>query len=189
MPLLRDLLARRTDLSTFIVHLTRTFGSGDGASNLRQILAERRLEARSPFGAAMSTLRKRGNPPQDAASQRCVCFTETPLEHLHLLLSPIHDLQRNCEFEPYGVAFTKRMARDAGINPVWYTDITPGHDWLMNSVNQLIDSALDHLQQLRNGGDAATTFGQYAIAKLTPFIEQMGSGPNYRKRPTLHNRF
>jgi hypothetical protein len=73
------------------------------------------------------------------------------------------------------------MARDAGINPVWYTDITPGHDWLMNSVNQLIDSALDHLQQLRAGGDAVTTFGQYAIAKLTPFIEQMGSGPNYRK--------
>lgn len=180
MASLRDLLARRTDLSTFLVHLTRNYNGASAAGNLRQILTTGRIEARTPFGAAMSTLRRR-NAPLDAASQRCVCFTETPLEHLHILLQPIEDLQRQCEFEPYGVALTKRMGRDAGVNPVWYTDITPGHNWLMQSVNALIDEALHDLDAKRDQGDRTSTFGGYPVAMLTPFIEQKGSGPGYRK--------
>lgn len=45
---------------------------------------------------------ERANLPTE--SQNCVCFTETPLEHVSLLLGKIGD--RNCEFKPYGIAIT-----------------------------------------------------------------------------------
>jgi hypothetical protein len=70
-------------------------------------------------------------------------------------------------FAPYGIAITKRIAREKGVNPVWYLDITPGHDWLTNSVNELIDEAL-----------ATGSFEDTPIAKLAPFIEQMGTKTN-----------
>jgi hypothetical protein len=169
------------DLSTFLVHLTRDYRGTPARQNLEGILHTLRLEARTPYSAALRTLQQLGATPRDYSSQRCVCFTETPLEHLNLLLAPISDLQRQCEYRPYGIAITKRIARDYGVNPVWYTDITPGHTWLMNSVNALIDEALQHVVDARSEGDDAACFGDHAIARLTPFIEQMGSGEGYRK--------
>src|SRR5436309_3934890 len=176
MPAIRELISRRTDLSTFVVHLTRRFGGQLAAANLECILTTRRLEARTPFGAAVSTLQWMGAERRDLDTQKCVCFTETPLEHLHLLLENIDDLHRQCIYEPYGIAMTKRMARGAGVNPIWYTDITPGHDWLMNDVNELVRRGFQHVLELRARGDGGTTFGDQPIASLAPFIEQMGSG-------------
>lgn len=180
MPAIRNLLARRSDLSTFVVHLTRDTGSGARA-NLEGILTSGRILAKSPFGPAIKSLANAGL--SDCLScQEVVCFTETPLEHLHLMLEEITDLKRTCVFAPYGLAFTKRIARESGVNPVWYTDITPnGRDWLMKSVNQLIDEAVNDLLDRRNRGDDAAQFRDYPIAQLAPFIEQMGTGAGYRK--------
>ena len=58
---------------------------------------------------------------------------------------------------------TKKLARVRDVNPVWYVDITPGHDWLMKPINKLIDQP---------NGDFDTSL----ISQITPFIEQMGSG-------------
>jgi hypothetical protein len=78
---------------------------------------------------------------------------------------------------PYGIAITKRQGRKKGVNPIWYVDITPGHDWLTNSLNTLIQAAIN---------DADTEFAESPIARISPFIEQMGRGPGamgggYRK--------
>jgi len=54
-------------------------------------------------------------------------------------------------------------ARKKGVNPVWYIDITPGHNWLMNTIS------------------SRRRFRTSRLAKLTPFIEQMGTGVTYRK--------
>lgn len=78
---IRELLARRTDLSTFVVHLTRKFKNVAAPGNLKSILKSGRIEARSSFGSAVDLLKKRGCPAEDYESQKCVCFTETPLEH------------------------------------------------------------------------------------------------------------
>ncbi len=103
-----------------------------------------------------------------------MCFTETPLEHIHILTSKIDG--RECQFQPYGIAISKKQGRKYGANPVWYLDITPGHNWLTNPVNTMVDAAI--------------VTGNYAaqpIARLTPFIEQMGigvrtsDGEKYRK--------
>lgn len=160
------LLARRTDLSTFLVHLTRTKDSESGKERLIQILRDDKIKAKSAFGHAVALLNASS---LDTSSQKCVCFTETPLEHVGSLLGAIDG--RTCEFEPYGIAITKRQGRKGGVNPVWYVDITPGHEWLTNPLNELVQAAVDD-----EGG-----FSSSSISKLTPFIEQMGRGVGYRK--------
>jgi hypothetical protein len=51
-----DVLARRTDLSTFLVHLTRDANGRTARQNLDSIIQDNLIEARSPFGAAVQTL-------------------------------------------------------------------------------------------------------------------------------------
>jgi hypothetical protein len=155
---IREIIARRTDLGTFLVHLTR---GDDPRESLESMLAANRIEARSPFGSAWQKLRDADLPTE---SQNCVCFTETPLEHTHLLLGEI--LGRDIQLKPYGIAFPKKLGRRIGVNPVWYVDITPGHDWLMNPVNSLIDDAIE-----------TGEFPWSAIEKIAPFVEQMGHQP------------
>ena len=157
-----QLLARRTDLSTFLVHLTRSDETASAKDRLKGILNEQKIFARSAFGMATAELQKRQLPEDH---QRAVCFTETPLQNVNLLTEKIAG--RDCQFEPYGIAIARKQARKSGANPVWYLDITPGHDWLTNPVNALVNEAIEK-------GD----FHNQPIAKLTPFLEQMGSRPN-----------
>jgi hypothetical protein len=169
---IEDLLARRNDLSTFIVHLTRKTDDGNSAQqNAQSILRNRKIEARTAFGPAASKLKEVG---RNAGSQKCVSFSETPLEHLYCLCQKIP--KRRFRLSRFGLAFAKMKARERGVNPVWYVDITPGHDWLMNPINQLIEAEIKRRK----------LFSKSPLAKVTPFIEQMGSGArlsgsNYRK--------
>ena len=157
---IREILARRSDLSTFLVHFTRRGDDGQSARrNLRQILQQRTIEARTPFGPAVKLL-----SGQDLRSQRCVSFSETPLEHLHCLTQKIPD--RRISLSCYGLAFAKMNARTKGVNPVWYVDITPGHDWLMKPINELIEQTHKKIKKFRDT----------RLAKICPFIQPMGSG-------------
>lgn len=152
-----------------MVHVTRN-GEGDNDTardRLKAILNAGKLEARSAFGLAKGDLEAKS---LSVDSQKCVCFTETPLEHIHLMLQDIDD--RKCHFAPYGIAITKRVARDLAINPVWYVDITPPRppvsswrDWLTKPLNTMITAAID-----------TGNFDSQPIAKITPFIEPMGRG-------------
>jgi len=64
---------------------------------------------------------------------------------------------------PYGIAITKKLARKNEVNPIWYVDITPGHDWLINPINDLINEAIND-----------NIFTDSKISQITPFIDQMG---------------
>jgi hypothetical protein len=136
MAAIEDLLHRRTDLSAFVVHFTRDTPGTSAKDNLAGILRSCRLEARSTYGM--------GKPladrfPAIADTQRTVCFTEVPLEHAWMMCQPIDG--RSHQFNGYGLAFTRTFARRRGANPVWYLDITPGHDWLTEPIKQLIADA------------------------------------------------
>lgn len=160
---INQLLRKRGDLSSFVVHFTRKGDDGIApGKNLRSILREEKIEARSAFGPAASILT--GKRLRDLKSQKCVSFSETPLEHLDCLTGDIPG--RRYSLAPYGLAFTKTTARRMGVNPIWYIDITPGHDWLMNPINQLVERALGRRQR----------FSRSPLARIAPFIEQMGSG-------------
>jgi Putative abortive phage resistance protein AbiGi, antitoxin len=167
---IRSILHRRTDLSTFVVHLTRRRDAQYGPQDaLVDIARSGRLEARTALGWA-----KAQDDPNDPAkqSQRVVCFSETPLEHIHLMCGPING--RTVAMEPYGLALTKLKARKLGINPVWYVDMTPGRDWT-------IASTLDRLRVQITDPATGRDFHESALAKIFPFMEQMGRWQNSLK--------
>lgn len=167
---IKELLARRNDLGTFLVHLTREYpDETPPKDNLKSILDDRMIEARNPYGSAISRLRKGKAATQaNLNTQKVVCFTETPLEHIGLLTRKIQG--RKFKFGPYGIAITKRVARTWGVNPVWYLDITPGHNWLTKPLEHIVDVEIH-----------SKTFINSDIAMLTPFIEQMGTYSDYFK--------
>ncbi|MET8049736.1 abortive infection system antitoxin AbiGi family protein [Streptosporangium sp. NPDC005286] len=161
-----SLLHRRSDLSTFLVHLTRNSAEADAREALFTILTNQRVRAVNAFGMAAELVK--GTRFED--SQRAVCFTETPLEHAWMMCQPIAD--RSVQLSNYGVVFAKDWARRRGANPIWYIDITPGHAWLTHPINRLVEQAMAALTQpvtQPNGGVPD-------VLQLTPFIEQMGTG-------------
>lgn len=157
MTTIEDMLHRRNDLSTFLVHFTKPSGDGeDGFGALGSILTERQIEARTAYGLARSS--------GDAAvvqSQKVVCFTETPLEHSWTMTRELAE-RRASNFAPYGLAFTKTYARRNGCNPVWYINQTRGTDWPTTALNAAVAS------ETRPYSD------RNSMLRITPFIEQMG---------------
>lgn len=165
---IEQLLHRRGDLSTFLVHLTRAGGGKSAKEQLTEIVTNGTIEARSAYGPATRPLTTAGRP---TTSQLVVCFTETPLQYVSLLTEQI-DSRQFC-FEPYGVAVTRKQGRRKGVNPVWYLDITPGHDWLTGPLDALIKNAI---------ADPTNAEAQEVFA-LTPFVEQMGRGTSATGAP------
>lgn len=164
---IEELLAGRTDLSTFLVHLTKATADLSAKDILKKIITDDTLIAGEPFGMAVKAL---SDKKLSTASQNVVCFTETPMEHLSLLATEIEG--RSYKFAPYGIAITRKQARRQDVNPVWYIDITPGRDWLTTPINALVSAAV-------NNGN----FDASEMARIAPFIEQMGvSGPGQKKK-------
>lgn len=163
---IEDLLHRRSDLSTFLVHFTKGNSESDAEKNLLDILDERTIEARASFGMAGSVAEKL----EDAGlTQRVACFTETPLEHCWMMVREIE--RRAWKFRPYGLVFGKKYARIKGCNPVWYLDISArGKDWLTKPVNKIVESCEEYIAE----GRPIDSHARFEILKLTPFMEQMG---------------
>ncbi|MFE0462776.1 abortive infection system antitoxin AbiGi family protein [Kitasatospora sp. NPDC058965] len=175
MPEIENLLHRRTDLSAFIVHFTRAHKRKTASENLQSILRAGAIEARNVFGMA-DKLAKKYEAVVD--TQRTVCFTETPLEHAWMMCEAIPG--RAMSFNGYGLAFTRSFARRMGANPVWYIDITKGHDWLVNPVNNLVASVAEDLAQ-SSASEREEVAQQADILRPTPFYEQMGNPSGTRK--------
>jgi hypothetical protein len=173
---IEQLLHRRSDLSTYLVHLTRGDDSTDAYDNLLNILDTCRLFARSAYGMARTV-----GSASFRATQRVVCLTETPLEHVWMMSESMTG--RTVRLSPYGLAFSKAWARKKGVNPVWYIDITPGHDWLTKPLNELLDLArAGEAAELDDNGDVVgLSLERSQIARLAPFIEQMGPTRQSRK--------
>jgi hypothetical protein len=165
MAKIEDLLQRRNDLSTFLVHLTRDTGTETARANLLRILDREVVEARSVYGM--------GKAYEDVDSEfqnsQRVVFTETPLEHVWMMCQDIES--RSMHFSHYGLAVTKSWARRNHINPVWYLDISSrgGPDWLTQPINRLLERAYDDSVE-----DEEAPLADSDIAKIAPFIEQMG---------------
>ncbi|MEV4813315.1 abortive infection system antitoxin AbiGi family protein [Micromonospora avicenniae] len=173
MAIIEELLHRRTDLSTFLIHLTRDSPDATARENLLAIAENGVVEARTAFGPAAPY------EPYLAitATQKAVCFTETPLEHTWMMLENIDG--RSVHFQPYGLAITKTTARKSGFNPVWYSDITPGRTWPIASVNAMIDDAVRRATS--DGKVDSEALSEEPIFKVTPFFEQMGPTRYSRK--------
>ncbi len=108
-----EFLDLRRDYSPFLVHLTRTAEDGTPAKEiLAKILRERELRAFNPLCLFNSEL---GFFVNDFT---VVCFTETPIDQVGLLVMPVSG--RQSQPEPYGLVFDKEFIRSKGGNPVFY---------------------------------------------------------------------
>lgn len=166
---IKDLLYRRSDLSTFLVHFTRGDSHEEALTNLVNMLRNHAIEARTAYGMA-TDLDYRTSTTD--VSQRTVCFTDTPLEHCWMMVREIE--KRRWKFQPYGIAFTKGYARSRGCNPVWYIDQTPGYTWLTHAVNRLVQAAKEQAT-----ADPFLDPETLDILQITPFFEQSGAGKDF----------
>jgi hypothetical protein len=166
MPSIEEVLNRRADLSTFVVHLSRDHDGSTAAENLRSIIKTHRIEARSAMGWAQSG--HFGTPPIEEIGhtpQRTVSFSETPLEHVYSLVA---NIPRQIELRPYGLAFTKITVRRRGANPVWYVDRSAGaaHGWVVaKAIDSLCRRALAEPE-----GEIAPEIGT-----ILPFFDVMAT--------------
>jgi hypothetical protein len=153
----KELLEKRGDLSQFLIHLTR---SGDlkldkdiyslprdqvvqitAKASLDAIIKSRRIDARSAFGyftykVPMTRADGRKVNAHSLVKRdwlRAACFTETPLDHIHIQTQKVFG--RQLHFEPYGLAFKEDVVRGANGNLVLYVQTT----------NQNIRSAFDNI--------------------------------------------
>ena len=132
----------------------------------------------------MDQLGVRSENPEKEIVKIAFRSVRPPLEHVYCLTGRIPN--RQVHLSRYGLALTRVTARRKAINPVWYVDITQGHDWLMNPINTLIDRTIE----------ARKRFSTSQLALIAPFIEQMGTGQTYRKefwwerewRTVIHDR-
>jgi len=180
-----QLLEKRGDLSQFLIHLARTghlklakdiyslpqdtVVQLSARNNLEAIIKSRRIEARSAFGYFnyKVPLRRADGRVLNSNSYvrrdwlRSVCFTETPLDHVHLQMQVIYG--RQLHFEPYGLGFREEVVRGANGNPVLYVQTT----------NQNIRAALDEL---------AIDPLAHSFKAMMPLVE--GFGPPWFPRQT-----
>jgi hypothetical protein len=171
VPTIGQVLNRRSDLSTFVVHLTRAWANATPLDNLLAMLADSKIEARNPHGWALRRREDLGSAAM--TSQRAVCFSEAPLEHIYSLAADIPG--RQVHLTPYGLAFTKITVRRQGVNPVWYVDQSVGHNWA-TGIPGALDDLLDSMLSLGDDG-----FAQHLGARMLPFVEWMGTWPTSQK--------
>jgi hypothetical protein len=112
------LLSRRNDLSSYLVHLTRSYGKRTSEDNLRRILNRERLLARNPHCLFSSRIDRLTSDQSDLFNT--VCFSEIPLSDLNYLTHKMEG--RSCNLSQYGLVFDKAVVRDSGGNPVFYVD-------------------------------------------------------------------
>ncbi len=178
-----QLLQLREDLSPFLIHLTRNgfvsvkkdifpnAKSGTVSLNARQsldsIIRDKMIKARSPYGyfnfkVKLKKANGKVSNPHSLIERKwltSVCFTETPVDHVHLQCKQISG--RQLHFQPYGLAFFEDAVRKQGGNPVFYVD----------STNQNIRHAWDQIPTLPNCAD---------FKSIMPLVE--GFGPPFYKR-------
>lgn len=111
-----DVLLERTDISQFLVHLTREYNGKSAKDNLISILEQKKIVAYDHH-CLFSPQLKKEKDKQLVGKFKTVSFTETPLDKIHLLT----DISgRSVQLQPYGVVFKKRDIRNALGNPAFY---------------------------------------------------------------------
>jgi hypothetical protein len=164
----------RSDLSPYLVHLTRPGVGVTARQNLVSIVKNGVIEARTPYGIAVTHLDYMGWADRAfKENQKVVCFSETPLANIAGLLNP--GIWRRYNFQPYGVVFTRSHLLHVGANMVQYLNQYrgDGFKWSVHYYNDLIDEAV-------LGADGKPDLEKWngsPIAKVTPFIESIGEWP------------
>jgi hypothetical protein len=132
--------AGREDISRFMVHLTRDFEKNGGKTarqNLISILLNGQILAANPH----CFFNDRVKTNQTLAAKFAVaCFTEVPLNQIHLLSRDIPG--RQVKLKPYGIVFTREFIVSAGGQPALYLNGYGGNQWLHESVTAIYNRSV-----------------------------------------------
>lgn len=143
------------DMSAHVIHLVAGSTARDAYEAIISILGHGTLEARKPFGAA------RHDAP-DLASQRCVCFSEIPVDQLGRIIERRLPSDRSAW---HGIAFTKTFLVARGGGPILYAyEGTPQAD----AIRRLV-------RQARKSADPES----HPVWDLAPFVDIPGRGGTY----------
>lgn len=136
--------AKREDLSRFIVHLTRDDrkdfprGGATARSNFITIYEEKAIR---PFQAHCLHMHKlKTLPSKIREAFDVVCFSEVPLNQVHLLTQPI--LGRRIELQPYGFVFRKTFLIEKGAQPALYINGYGENTALHEAVDAILERAI-----------------------------------------------
>lgn len=108
--------ARRADLSSFLVHLTRQYDGRSARQSLLGILRAKQIKAMNFCCIFQRELEQLEGAPSKPF--KVVCFTETPLGDINYLSMEMAG--RTKQLKPYGLVFRKKSIINAGGNPVFY---------------------------------------------------------------------
>ncbi|HLP91163.1 MAG TPA: hypothetical protein VK184_21615 [Nostocaceae cyanobacterium] len=152
----------REDISQFVIHLTRNdqddYEDGNTAKNNFQcIMRDRKIIAVRPhclFNKRLNTL-----STEDKQKLNVACFTEVPLDQLHLLVREIPG--REIKFEPYGFVFSKEFIIESGGQPAIYINSYNRTLYLREAVDEIFK--ISH----KNGRFVSK------IWRILPFINAM----------------
>ena len=120
-----EFLDKKRDYSPFLVHLTKDdlYSIPDGGNEvmpardvLDTILSQQKLKAFNHFFPYSPNLKSQNTPVIEKFN--VVCFTETPIHQMSVLLDKT--IKKKFNPEPYGLVFTKGYIREKGGNPVFY---------------------------------------------------------------------
>jgi hypothetical protein len=125
----------REDYSQFIVHLTRNddedYSDGNIArNNFQSILKDKAIKAFRPHCLFNNDLTNFSDSEKNKFN--VVCFTEIPLNQLHLLTKEISG--RKIKFEPYGFVFKKELLIQNGAQPAIYINSYGSNFLLRDSI-------------------------------------------------------
>jgi len=129
----------REDISQFIVHLTRddreTFEEGGSTArkNFLAIMKSRKILAVRPHCLFNKRLKELSDRSQSWLN--VACFTEVPLNQIHLLVGEIPG--RQIALESYGFVFTKDFIAESGGQPAIYINSYNENSWLREAVDEL----------------------------------------------------
>jgi hypothetical protein len=161
-------LSGREDVSRFMVHLTRDdrrdySNGGSARRNLSDILHEQRIRAISPHCTFNRKIEKL--PETIARRFRTTCFTETPLNQVHLLVRDIPG--RRIKLEPYGICFRKDFIVEKGGQPALYINEYDGNTWLRECVDKLFEVSVTDTQVVK------------PLWRILPFVNSMHEGYDF----------
>ena len=139
------MIDKRSDLSRYLVHLTRDYNKESALDNLINILQTKTIEARNYHCLFSPKLRNMDLSDVLKNYFKTVCFTETPLNQIKNLVQDIPN--RNINLKPYGIVFWRDQLLEKGANSAIYLN-AKGTD-LRNYLIQQFDDQFENIKTLR----------------------------------------
>lgn len=127
--MIKKVYQNRTDLSTFLVHLTKDQGDGVTAKQTFETIlgtTPHKIIAKSPVGLFCKHASENNFPDQSQKDcfnnfLKVICLTESPLDQIkHFIGKDFERDNSTIKYSEYGFVFTREFIQQKGGNPCFY---------------------------------------------------------------------